>query len=312
MDRRSFLTLTGTLAGTLLLPTMKGSPAALDGLHRRAQHLAAGARSQRPTTTLAEAGDLVMVAEAAFLAAVPRGQRQSLHRTASLAALTAAQAAQRAKHPAGTLLDRAHGHAAGAGDGPLKAQVLVLKRDEEAAARHRGAGSAASVRMLTAALDAAGSSRETASLRASILYRLAWECAALGDVHGALQELEGADASAAMATVSPDVVEDVDLRCGGAEAWRGKCLRMARCPSAAETALAKALGTRVQPAGVLVDIARVRADAGDVDGAVAALEDGFLVARTAENRRIEASARHAAGTLPDTPAVRSLRELIRS
>jgi hypothetical protein len=291
---------------------MKGSPAALDGLHRRAQHLAAGARSQRPTTTLSEATDLLLVAEAAFLAAVPAAQRRSLHRTASLAALTAGQAAQRAKRPVDNLLERAHGHAAGAGDGPLTAQVLVLKRDEEAAARHRGAGSATSVQLLTAALEAAGSSRETASLRAGILYRMAWERAALGDVHGALLELEGADVSASMATVSPDVVEDSDLRSGGAEAWRGKCLRMARCPSAAETALAEALGTRVQPAGVLVDIARVRADTGDVDGAVAALEDGFLVARTAENRRIEASARHAAGTLPDTAAVRSLRELIRA
>jgi hypothetical protein len=309
--RRTFLAASGALAVGLLLPaTMRGSSAAADALHRRAQRTAAAARSARPAATIAAATDLLTLAEAAAL--TPGTARRSLHRTASLAAATAALAAQRAQRPSSGYVTRARDHADAAGDGPLRAQALVLQRDEDGATAHlASAGSAAAVTLLRAALHAAGSSRDTASLRAAILYRLAWERAALGDAHGALQELEGADVSVALAEAAPDVVEDADLRGGGAAAWRGKALRRAGCPVRAETALTEAVAARLHPSGALVDLARIRAASGDVDGAVAVLEDGWLVARTAGSRRVEAKARTVAATLPDSAATRQLRALIR-
>jgi hypothetical protein len=291
---------------------VRTSPLAAEALHRRAQQTAAAARSRGPATTLSEAADLLLIAEVAAVAAPGTAQRRSLHRTASLAALTAAQAAQRARRPAGDFLLRAVDHANGAGDGPLKAQALMLQRDGDGeAGRAAGGGSQASLKLLTAALDAAGSGQSSASVRAGVLFRLAWERAALGDVHGALQELEGADASAAMAQVSPDYVEDVELRTGGAAARRGNALRVARCPVEAEATLAEALTTHIHPAGTLVVLGKLRAAVGDVDGAVAALEDGFLEAHTIGNVRAEAAARAATTTLPDGAAVRSLRDLLK-
>jgi hypothetical protein len=237
--------------------------------------------------------------------------RRNLHRTAALAALTAALAAQRGQRPAGNYVRSADAHAHQAGDGPLQAQALMLRRDDDGAAGHAaGAGSQRSIRLLTAALDAAGAGRGTASLRAAILYRLAWERAALGDTHGALQELEGADASTELAVAAPDFVEDADLRGGGAAARRGEALRVARCPGEAETALTEGLSTRVRPAGVLLNLGRLRGASGDVDGAVSALEEGFLVARAGGSVRAEQLIRAAAATLPATPAVRSLKELL--
>jgi hypothetical protein len=310
VDRRSFLALGGSIAASLLIPaTMRGSPYAADALHRRAQHTAASARGARPAETISAATDLLTLAEVAAITSTT--SRLSLHRTASLAAATAALAAQRAQRPAGSFIASALGHAKEAGDGPLRAQALVLKRDEDGAAGHSaGAGSAASVKLLSAALNAAGVGRETASLRAAVLYRLAWERAALGDVHGALQELEGADVSVELSGSAPDHIEDGDLRGGGAAARRGKALVVAGLPVAAETALAEAMNTRLHPAGALVDLAKVRAAAGDVEGAVAALEDGFLVARTAGDRRVEARARGVAAKLPDSAPVRSLKGLL--
>jgi tetratricopeptide (TPR) repeat protein len=313
VDRRTFLTLTGSFAGTLLLPSMKGSPAALDGLHRRAQNLAAGARSQRPSATLAEAGDLLQVTEAAFLVTVPQAQRRQLHRTAALTALVGAQAAQRAAHPVGSLLDRALGHAAGARDGPLEAQVLMVRRDEEGATgRLVGAGSEASVNLLHTAIDAAGASRAASSVRAVARYRLAWELGALGQRRAALAELAAADAEAEMASPAPDCIEDADLRCGGASAWRGIALRVAHRPQEAEAALSEAIASRPNPATSLVVLAKVKADTDDVDAAVAALEDAFLLARATGNARAAVEARAAATDLPDCTAVRSLKELLRA
>jgi hypothetical protein len=201
------LSLAGSFAGVVFLPPVRTSPLAAEALHRRAQQTAAAARSRGPATTLSEAADLLLIAEVAAVAAPATAQRRSVHRTASLAA----QAAQRARRPAGDFLLRAVDNANGAGDGPLKAQALMLQRAGDGeAGRAAGGGSQASLKLLTAALDAAGSSQSSASVRAGVLFRLAWERAALGDVHGALQELEGADGSAAMAQVSPDYVEDVD------------------------------------------------------------------------------------------------------
>jgi hypothetical protein len=311
IPRRTFLAASGTLAAGLWLPTVRGGPAAADALHRRAQAVAAGARAAQPTATIAAATDLLALTEVAALA--PGTARWSLHRTAALAALTAALAAQRAQRPARGYLARARDHADAASDGPLRAQALVLQRDDDGAATHLvNAGNQASVKLLRAALDAAGAGRDTAGLRAAVLYRLAWERAALGDRHGALQELDGADVSAALAVPAPDMVEDGDLRGGGAAARRGKALRRAGCPTAAETALAEALAARLHPSGALVDLARIRAAGGDVDGAVAALEEAYLTARTAGSRRSEAKVRHIAATLPDSAATRSLADLIRA
>lgn len=312
MDRRSFLTLGGSIAASILLPpTMRGSPVAADALHRRAQSTAAAARCVRPAATICAADDLLTLAEVAVLA--PGTSRLSFHRTASLAAATGALAAQRAQRPAGRFIAAAMHHAKEAGDGPLRAQALVLKRDEDGVAGHMmDAGSEASVKLLRAALDAAGSTRGSASLRAGVLYRLAWERAALGDAHGALQELEAADVSVELAGAAPDYFEDADIRGGAAAAKRGKALRLARRPAEAEAALAEALSTRLHPAGAFVDIAKARAAAGDVEGAVAAVEEGYLAARTVEDRRAVRHTRAVAATLPDCAAVRSLKELLRA
>jgi tetratricopeptide (TPR) repeat protein len=259
--------------------------------------------------TSAEATDLLMLAEVAALA--PGSiQRRSLHRTAALAALTAAAACRRARRPAAGIIARAREHADAAGDGPLRAQALMSQRDEDGAAV--GAGSAGSVKLLSAALVHAGSTRDASSLRAAILYRLAAERAALGDAHGALQELEGADASAEMALVSPDFAEDTALRTGGAAALRGEALRLAGHHGEAEQALTTALATRLHPAGSHVSLARLHAAAGDVDRTVAHLEHALLVARVAGSTRPVALVRTVAATLPATPPVRQLRELLRN
>jgi tetratricopeptide (TPR) repeat protein len=305
VDRRDFLALSGSVAGTFLL---SGAPGALDGLHRRAQAGAARARTQPPAVTSAEATDLLMLAEVAALAPGSL-QRRSLHRTAALTALTAAAACRRARRPAAGIIARAREHAEAAGDGPLEAQALMSQRDEDGAAV--GAGSAGSVKLLSAALVYAGCTRDASSLRAAIFYRLAAERAALGDAHGALQELEGADASVEMALVSPDFAEDTDLRTGGAAALRGEALRLAGLHGEAEQALTTALATRLHPAGSHVSLARLHAAAGDVDRAVAHLEQALLVARVAGSTRPIALVRTIAATLPATPSVRQLWELLR-
>jgi hypothetical protein len=189
VERRQFLGLTGGVLASLWLPVVRKSPVAPEALHRRTQQAAASARSRGPAATLAEAADLLTLAEVGTVIAPQAASRRSLHRTASLAALTAALAAQRAQRPAGDYVRRGDAHAHQAGDGPLQAQALMLRRDEDGASGHAvGAGSQRSIRLLTAALEAAGAGRSTASLRAAILYRLAWERAALGDTHGCLQE----------------------------------------------------------------------------------------------------------------------------
>ncbi|HEX2015731.1 MAG TPA: hypothetical protein VGN69_03475 [Solirubrobacteraceae bacterium] len=263
--------------------------------------------------TLSEAADLLVVAEAAAVAAPATSVRRNLHRTAALAALTAALAAQRMQRPAGEFLRQAQDHANGAGDGPLKAQVLMLHREEDCASRHIvSAGSETSVELLRGAIDAAGVSVSASSVRAGARYRLAWELAALGQVHGALQELEAADADVELASPAPDYIEDSDLHTGGAAAWRGMALRMAHCPAEAEAALTEAIATRPKPTTSLVVLAKLKAETDDVDAAVAALEDGFLLARTVGDARPQADARTLAGRLPDCTAVRSLRELLRA
>jgi tetratricopeptide (TPR) repeat protein len=289
---------------------VRTSPLAAEALHRRTQQTAAGARSRGPIETLSEATDLLVVAEAAAVAAPGTSVRRNLHRTA---ALTAALAAQRLRRPAGALLRQAHDHANGAGDGPLKAQVLTLHRDEEGTSgRLIGAGSEASVELLRGALHAASVSRAASSVRAGARYRLAWELAALGQGRAALAELEAADAEAEMAGPAPDCIEDADLRCGGASAWRGIALRVAHRPQEAEAALSQAIATLPSPATSLVVLAKVKVDTDEVDAAVAALEDAFLVARAAGDARAAAEARAVAMDLPDCAAVQSLLELLRS
>lgn len=312
MERRLFLGLAGGVLAGLWLPAVRTSPLAPEALHRRAQMAAASARSRGPAATLAEAADLLTLAEAGTVLAPWSASKRSLHRTAALAALTAALAAQRAQRPgAGDYVRKADAHAHQAEDGPLGAQALMLRRDEDGAAGHAvGAGSQRSIRLLTAALDAAGASRSSASLRAAILYRLAWERAALGDTHGALQELAAADVSADIAGEAPDFVEDTDLRGGGGAARRGYALRVARCHSEAETALTEALSARVGSAGVLHNLGSLRAAQGNVDGAVAALEEGFLVARAGGSVQAERYIRKAAQSLPNSAATRSLHELL--
>ncbi len=251
-----------------------------------------------------------MVAEVA--AAAPGAMmRRSLHRTAALSALTAALAAQRAQRPAAGFLTRAQDHAEAAGDGPLTAQALMLQRDVTwSADPHRGVPSKASVHLLGAALHAAGSGRNTASLRAGVRHRLACEWAALGNPHAALAELEAADVEVAVSNASPDHVQDTDLRCGAAAAWGGGTLIETGRPAAAEAALTEALSSRVNPAGVLVNIARLRVAAGDVDGAAIALREALLAARAVEDRRAESRTRAVAATLPDCAAVRELLAVI--
>jgi hypothetical protein len=149
-------------------------------------------------------------------------------------------------------------------------------------------------------------------VRAGARYRLAWELAALGQGRAALAELEAADAEAEMASTAPDCIEDADLRCGGASAWRGIAPRVAHRPQEAEAALPQAIATRPSPATSLVVLAKVKVDTDEVDAAVAALEDAFLVARAVGDARAAAEARAVPRDLPGCAAVRSLREQLRS
>jgi hypothetical protein len=312
VDRRQFLGVTGGVLAALWLPAVRTSPLAPEALHRRAQMAAASARTRGPAATLREAADLVTLAEAGTVIAPGMASQRSLHRTASLAALTAAQAAQRAQRgDAADYVRRADGHAHQAQDGPLCAQALMLRRDQDGEAGQAvGAGSQRSIRLLTAALDAAGAGRSSASLRAAILYRLAWERATLGDQYGALQELQGADVSADLAVENLDYIEDRDLRQGGGAARRGSVLRVARCPQQAEAALTEALGTRQGTAWVLLNLGRLRTAQGDVDGAVTVLEEGFLDATASGSVKMQNLIRQAAQSLPHSAGTQSLRELL--
>lgn len=311
MERRQFLGLTGGVLAALWLPAVRQSPLAPEALHRRAQQAAASARTRGPAATLREAADLLTLCEAGTVIAPGVASRRSLHRTASLAALTAALAAQRAQRPSADYVKKGDAHAHMCGDGPLQAQALMLRRDEDGAAGQAvGAGSQRSIQLLTAALNTAGSGRSTASLRAALLYRLAWERATLGDTHGALQELQGADVSADLATENLDYIEDTDLRRGGAAARRGSALRVARCQDEAEAALTEALTTRTGTAWVLLNLGRLRAGRGDVDGAVAALEEGFLDARAGGSVKMQGLIRQTAQTLPASTTTQGLRELV--
>jgi tetratricopeptide (TPR) repeat protein len=313
VDRRRFLGVAGGTLAALWLPTVRKSPLAPEQLHRRAQQAAASARTRGPAATLREASDLLTLAETATFLAPLTASRRSLHRTASLAALTAAQAAQRAQRPAaGDYVKRADAHAHQAGDGPLQAQALMLRRDQDGEAGHMlGVGSDRSIRLLTEALDRAGAGRSSASLRAAIFYRLAWERAALGDQRGARLELQGADISAELAIEAPDFLEDEDLRGGGGVARRGSVLRHAGCHDEAETAISEALSTGAGSAGVAHHhLGCLRAAQGDVDGAAAALEEGFLTARAGGNIQAARYIRATAQTLPVSTVTQGLRELL--
>jgi|SRR5580704_6841124 hypothetical protein len=134
--------------------------------------------------------------------------------------------------------------------------------------------------------------------------------AALGDRHGALQELEGADVSAALAVPAPDMVEDGDLRGGGAAARRGKALRRAGCPTAAETALAEAVAARLHRLAPSWTSPASEPPEGTLTAPSRPWREAYLTARTAGSRRSEAKVRHIAATLPDSAATRSLADLI--
>jgi hypothetical protein len=95
-------------------------------------------------------------------------------------------------------------HAEAAHDGPAKAWVLI----QEAAvfgvpARWTGLPQPQEAELAAGALWAAGASTGTSGLRAAARWQLAWERAATGDEHGALQEAECAAVDAQRAGWDP-------------------------------------------------------------------------------------------------------------
>jgi hypothetical protein len=284
----------GILLGVGVVPGMK--PLAADTLHRRAQALAAG--GEQPAHLARKATNLLHLTTLAT--AVPYAATQSLHRTAALAALVGAQASSRLHRSPAAFLALAHGHAHAAGDGPLRAQALML----DAEAGQDGA--------LAAALCFAGSSRSSATLRASIRGRLAVSYAERGDVHGS--RLEAAAARVDSAAPSPDVLAD------NAASWVGSALaRLARIadpdqrPALAVEAhdvLTIAVKSTARPSGALTDLALLRARL-DPDDAASLLTDAYLAAVRDVSHRSRLYVRAAASTLPPCASTSALQDVLR-
>jgi hypothetical protein len=315
--RRGFLSTLGVLAaGVALPPSLMGrhlNPAQLDELHHHAQSLARQVHGTSPIVILQSARGHLVDVEALLAAAIGR-HRLSLHRTAALTALVAAHASRWAAKPqTATLLERADRHAHRAGDGVLRAQVLVLRTKttgEEAYALD--AGYRPAQKHFAAALAVAG---PTPLLRAQIRYELAWDLAAAGDRHGALLELDAAEADHDRATAAADVVEVAD----GAwrvrrwsSGYRGAVLRRLGLHGDAIAACSEVLqGPPQWQTSAMVDMARSHAALGDVDAAAAALEDAYLLNARAGLAQRQGRVRAARALLPDGQAVRQLDAVLR-
>jgi hypothetical protein len=315
--RRGFLSTLGILAvGVALPPPLMArhlNLPQLDELHHHAQSLAQQVHGTPPIVILQSARAHLVDVEALLAAAIGR-HRLSLHRTAGLTALVAAHASRWAARPrTATLLEQADQHAHSAGDGVLRAQVLVLRAKtagEEAYAID--AGYTPAQRHLAAALAVAG---PTPLLRAQIRYELAWDLAAAGDRHGALLELDAAEVDHDCATPAADVVEVADgtwrVR-RWSSGYRGAVLRRLGLHGDAIAACSEVLqGPPQWQTSAMVDMARSHAALGDVDAAAASLEDAYLLNARAGLAQRQGRVRAARALLPDGPAVRQLDAVLR-
>jgi hypothetical protein len=313
MDRRTFLSTSLGLAAASVLPAdMTGvSAATLHALHARAQALAAQQDHVPATSTWAEAGshlrDVAVVQSMA-----PRHWQRSCHRTACLTALVMADTARWMDHPSSDdALVVAERHASAAADGPLLAQVLLLRASAEGAdARAVDAASAPATDLVIAALHAAGTGAPP-WLRAWARYTLAWQFAASNDPRAALMELDAADFELGRADRAADVIGGDEARTWGLSRRGAVLRRLGRHAEAASTLSGALVGPPLRQTAVLTDLARLHRDAGDVDAAAAALEDAYLVARrTALSYRVPTI--HAIrATLPTTTSVTQLDEVMR-
>ncbi len=318
ITRRHFLFSVVTLAGGVLLPSpvmaRTLTPAHLDSLHEQARNLAQRSHGEPPLVILREATDYLRDVEE-FLPLTLGRHRVSLHRTAGLTALVGACCARwmSKRLLTTTLLERADGHARAAGDGTLRAQVLLLRSELEGESAYAtDAGHLPSQRLLAAALAVAG---PVPLLRSLIRYELAWDLAAVGDARGALMELEAADFEHDRATPAPDVVEFADgvwkLR-RWAQGYRGSVLRRLGHHEDAIAASSEALvGPPQWQTYVLVDVARNHSSLGNVDAAAAALREAASQNALAGLAQRQGRVRSARALLPDeVPAVRELDEVL--
>lgn len=295
MERRDFLAAALGLAGVTLLPAdVNAWPDAAEGLAQEV-NVVAKAGDANPNRTVRRAATLLMDAET-LLPMVPR-QRLLLHRAAGTAAIVLARCQRWTGQPFGRALGLAEAHARDAGDGPIAAEVLHIRARHCGEAEHAfDLSSPICARLLTHAIEVAGTGAEGAAVRASAHFDLAWEHAAAGATTTALQHLD-------MASGRGEVM-------GTATERRGSIPRLIPGHETdAEQEFMDVLGSPCPPvrhANALTNLARMHATAGDIDAAAAALEEAWLVNRSARCGGRQWRVRAIRRGLPDIPAVRQL------
>jgi hypothetical protein len=280
-----------------------------DALYAEARTLARCA-SRLPPGEMASRAQRFLTDCHARIAAAPRPTvlRNGYHRTAAAAALVGAAASVRAGDRTSQWATAAEEHARAAGDGPLLAELWLIRSVEDGAAAHaREIGSPAAMRHVLAAQSVAGAS---AFMRCWAHLVLANEWALDGEGHGALIELDCAAHDAEHALPSPFAapVEDVGAWFSGS---RGAVLRKLGRWAEAEAALQSA-GSR----GIVSDVygavewARLRLATGDADAAAAhltaALDTCHALGLGGQVPFIAAAARD----LPHAASTRQLADLL--
>jgi hypothetical protein len=246
-----------------------------------------------------------------LIAAPPRATvlRKGYHRGAAAAALVGLAASMQAGDQTSPWATAAEEHARAAGDGPLLAELWLIRSVEDGAAAHaREIGSPAAMRHILAAQSVVGAS---AFARCWAHLALANEWALDGEGHGAHIDLDCAAYDADHALPSPFAapVEDVGAWFSGC---RGAVLRKLGRWADAEAALqlARSRGI-VSDVYSAVEWARLRLATGDADAAAAhlaaALDTCHALGLTSRVPFIAAAARD----LPDAASTRQLADLLR-
>jgi hypothetical protein len=278
-------------------------------LQAQAAALEARALTVPPVAVLASAGSLLQAIEDECRHAGEarlEWARRALHSTAGVVALVAAQAALWSRG-AGAWTTIAEDHARAAGDGILMARVRRQRaRELKAEGGEVDTPTPAAHALLVAAQHEAYP-KAPRRLRADILYAIAWEAAAEGDERGALVNLDAADIEMRLAGGDP-----ADPAGSWQASRRAAALRRLGRHADAEREIPAALtGPTIRTTAVLCDLARLRAATGEVDAAAAALEDAFLLNRSAGLAGRQRYVRAARQVLPGCCAVRQLDDVMR-
>jgi hypothetical protein len=280
-----------------------------DVLSAAARALARLASTLPPAEMAGRAQRLLTDGRVLAAAASRQVVRTGYHRAAAAAALVGAAASSRAGDPSDHWATAAEAHAEVAGDGPLLAELWLIRGERDGAAAHaREVGSPATTRHVLAAQSVAGAS---AFARCWAHLALANQWALDGEGHGALIEIECAASDADHALSSP-FAAPVD----GVVAWlvgsRAAVLRKLGRWADAEAALRLAPSRGpISDVDGAVEWARLRLATGDVDAAaahlVAALDACHALGLAGRVPFIAAAARD----LPDSAASGQLADRLR-